>query len=256
MRVTRLGAVIFAVSFAGFGVLSLVSGDSEFLWKLPTAWVSGREVIARALGLMLLAGGFGMLVPRTARLATIVITAIVSLWLLLLGLPAVVTLPGNEIMWLKFGQNLVLMAGGWTLLRSFAGRGGGPALRSPADAPPPRLALVLYGIALPMVGLSHFVFVKAAESFVPAWLPWHRGFACLTGAGHIAAGLGILFGALPRLAAAAEAMMVSLFVALVSVPAIVASPATRLPWTRLFITATFAGAAWAIAGSLRRASRD
>ncbi|MFI5197760.1 MAG: hypothetical protein ACHQJD_03995 [Thermoanaerobaculia bacterium] len=44
--------------------------------------------------------------------------------------------------------------------------------------------------------------------------------------------------------------MISIFVLLVSVPGIVASPATRFPWMEFFISATVAGAAWAIAGSL------
>jgi uncharacterized membrane protein len=127
-------------------------------------------------------------------------------------------------------------------------------MRSATDARGLRLALVLYAIALPMVGLSHFVCAKAAASAVPAWLPYHMGFAYLTGAGHIAAGLGILFGVLPRLAATAEAVMISIFMLLVSVPGIVASPATRLPWTEFFITATVAGTAWAIAGSLQGAA--
>ena len=89
---------------------------------------------------------------------------------------------------------------------------------------------------------------------VPAWLPYHTGFAYLTGAGHIAAGLGILFGVLPRLAATAEAMMISIFTFLVWVPRIVASPAPRLPLTELCISAAIAGAAWAIAGSLQGAA--
>jgi uncharacterized membrane protein len=254
MRATRLGEVIFAVSFAGFGVLSLISGDFELLWKLFPAWIPWREAIADASGLMLLAGGLGMLLPRTARLATLVITVNVLLWLLLLGFPRVVAHPANELMWLNFGQNLMLVTGGWTLLGSFAGQGGGPVVRSATNARGLRLALVLYAIALPMVGLSHFVYVKLAEAAVPTWLPYHTGFAYLTGAAHIAAGLGILFGVLPRLAATAEAAMISIFTLLVWIPAIVASPATREPWMEFFITVTCAGAAWAIAGSLQGAA--
>jgi uncharacterized membrane protein len=254
VRVTRLGEVIFAVSFAGFGVLSLISGAFELLWKLFPALGPGREAIAYASGLMLLAGGVGMLLPRTARLGTLVITVNVLLSLLLLGLPRVVAHPTNELMWLNFGQNLMLVTGGWTLLGSFAGQGGSPVVRSATNARGLSLALVLYAIALPLIGLSHFVYVKAAVSAVPAWLPYRTAFAYLTGAGHIAAGLGILFGIVPRLAATAEAMMISIFLLLVWVPSIVASPATREPWMEFFITATCAGAAWAIAGSLQGAA--
>jgi hypothetical protein len=75
------------------------------------------------------------------------------------------------------------------------------------------------------------VYVKETADFVPAWLPYRIGWACLTGAGQIAAGLGVLFSIYPRLAATAEAGMLSLFTLLVWGPAIVAAPTTRLPST-------------------------
>ena len=250
MRMTRLGAVIFGLSFAAFGVVSLVSGQFELIWKLFPAMGPWKVAIAYASGAMLLAGGLGMLVPRTARLGTLVVTVNVSLWLLVLGLPRVVAHPGSELMWLNFGQNLMLVTGGWTLLYTFAKRGGIPAAKSATRARDLRPARVLYAIALPMVGLSHFVYLKLAVAAVPTWLPYRTGFAYLTGAGHIAAGLGILFGILPRLAATAEAAMLSIFALLVWVPALVASPGGREPWTEFLITTMCAGAAWAIAGSL------
>lgn len=63
----------------------------------------------------------------------------------------------------------------------------------------------------------------------------HRGIAYLTGAGHFAASLGILFAILPRLAATLEAI----------------EPRSRLQWTMLFVASALAGAAWITARSLR-----
>ena len=251
MRVMRLAEAFLALSFAGFGVLCLVSGDFELLWKLSPASAPWRQAIAYSSGAMLLAGGLGMLLPRTARLGTIVVTVNASLWLVLLGVPRVAAHPTLEVTWLAFGQNQIIVTGGWTLLGGFAGRGGMAAAKDSPRARVPRLALVLYALALPMVGLSHFVYLKLAVAAVPAWLPYRTGFAYLTGAGHIAAGFGILFGVLRRLAATAEATMLTIFMLLVWVPAIVASPATREVWMDFFITAMCAGAAWVIAAALQ-----
>jgi uncharacterized membrane protein len=211
--------------------------------------------IAYAQGAILLAGGLGMLVPRTARLATLVTTLYVLLWLLLFGVRTVVKHPTNEIAWLSFGQNLMLVTGGWTLLGAFAARGGSPPENSVTGARGLRVARVLYALALPPVGLSHFVYLNLTAPLVPSWLPYHTGFAYLTGAGHIAAGLGILVGVLPRLAAAAEAVMISIFTFLVWIPSIAAAPATRDPWLEFFLSAAIAGAAWVIAGSLQATER-
>ena len=89
--------------------------------------------------------------------------------------------------------------------------------------------------------------MKATADLVPAWLPYREGWAYLTGAGHIAAGLGVLFSIFPRVAAMAEAGMIGVFTILVWIPAIVAAPKTRLPWTAFFISWAIASAAWAVA---------
>jgi len=107
------------------------------------------------------------------------------------------------------------------------------------------------GAALPLIGLSHFVYSAGTASMVPAWLPGHLFFAYLTGSGHMAAGLGILLGILPGLAAALEALMITLFVLLLHLPGVVAHPHDRLQWTMFFIASAYAGAAWAVAASIR-----
>jgi uncharacterized membrane protein len=232
MTATRLGHLLFALCFAGLGLLSLLAGDFALYWQPVPPWVPWREPLAYASGAVLLASGLGMLLPRTARLATLVLTANLLLWLLLLRLPPLAVKPTDVGLWLGFGETLMLVTGGWLLL----------AHRRPAR--------LLFGAALLPVGLSHFVYLKGTAAMVPGWLPFHAGFAYLTGAAHIAAGLAILCAVLPRLAACLEAVMISLFTLLVWVPGIAAAPATRLPWTACLISAALAGAAWATAGSL------
>src|SRR5260370_24330061 len=80
---------------------------------------------------------------------------------------------------------------------------------------------------------------------LPNWLGLH-----VTGAGQIACGLGVLFSIFPRVAARAEAGMISLFTLLVWGPAILAAPRTRLPWTAFFISCAIASAAWVVAQNI------
>jgi uncharacterized membrane protein len=117
-----------------------------------------------------------------------------------------------------------------------------------------RIARFLFAVSCLELGLSHFVYAEGTASMVPAWLPDRLGFAYLTGAGHFAAGVAILFAIFPRLAATMEAIMISLFVLLVHLPGVASEPASRLKWTMLFVATALAGSAWAIARSLRDAS--
>ena len=102
------------------------------------------------------------------------------------------------------------------------------------------------------IGLSHILYVKQTVELVPAWLPYRTGWAYLTGAGQMAAGVGVLFSVLPQIAATAEAGMVSVFAFLVWAPAIVTAPRTRLPWTAFLITWAIGSAAWVVAQNTAR----
>jgi hypothetical protein len=56
----------------------------------------------------------------------------------------------------------------------------------------------------------------------------------------------VLFSIYPRVAAAAETGMLSLFTLLVWGPAILAAPRARLPWTAFFISWAITAAAWVV----------
>jgi uncharacterized membrane protein len=248
MRVIGLDHLLFAIGLAGLGVLSLFSGDFAFVWQPVPAWVPWRESLAHASGALLLAGGIGMLVKRTARTAALVMTIYMLSWVLLLQAPRAVPAPLNVGSWMGFAENSWLTCGGWILFASPAGPGDRLSMKFGSGM---RVARFLFAASCIELGLSHFVYAEGTANMVPAWLPDRLGFAYLTGAGHIAAGLGILFAIFPRLAATLEASMICLFVLLVHIPAVVAAPTSRLNWTMVFVATALAGSAWAIARSLR-----
>lgn len=156
----------------------------------------------------------------------------------------------GEAVWLGIGELTVLMAGGWVLFATLGGVREGSILAFTVGERGVRMVQILFAISLLPIGLSHLVYGQVTAGYVPAWLPFRIGWAYLTGAGQIACGLGVLFRVLPRVAATAEAGMISLFTLLVWAPAILAAPKTRLPWTAFFISWAIAAAAWVVARTL------
>lgn len=240
-RATGVGYFLFAVSFAGLGLLSLGSGDFALNWQPVPAWVPWREPLAYASGLMLLAGGLGMFFSRTALMSAALLMANMLVWLLALRFPRVVSSPTNVALWLGFGETLALVAAGSILVATRAG--------SEENV---RVARLLFGAALLPIGLSHLVYVQPTTDLIPTWLPARIGLTYLTGAGHIAAGVGIMFMVLPRLAATLEAVMLAIFAVLVWAPRLAAAPTSRFAATAFLITTAISGAAWVVATSLRR----
>jgi uncharacterized membrane protein len=251
MRLTGVGHLLFALGLAGLGVLSLFSGDFPYSWQPVPPWVPGREILAHLSGILLLAGGVGLLIKRTAGPAASILAFYLLGWVLVLQAPRAAQAPGDMGMWLGVAESTVLFSGGWILAAILAGpqtRARMPFLTGEGAM---LIARILFGIACLVLGLSHFVYTAATASMIPAWIPAHIGFAYFTGACHFATGLGILSGVFPRLAATLEATMISLFVLLLHIPAALAEPASRLLWTMVFVAAALAGAAWANASSLK-----
>ena len=248
----------FALGLIGLGALALIYGDFALVWQPVPASVPGRTALAYASGVLMVFCGVGLLLRASAAWSARILFPYLFVWLLL-KVPALVVAPQMEAVWLGFGEIAVLLAGAWVVFATLAEIRPPSILAFATGRSGIRLAIILFGVFLLPIGLSHIVYPKATADLVPAWLPFRTAWAYLTGAGQIACGLGVLFSIYPRLAAMAEAGMVSLFALLVWAPAVLAAPRARLPWTAFFITWFFAASAWVVASNIspgRRPAAD
>ncbi len=248
-RLLALGHSLFAVGLAGMGVLGLGSGDFAYSWQPVPPWVPWRTGLAHLSGLILLITAVGVLARRWARPASKVMGLYLLLLLLTLHLTRVLYSPGDFGRWLGLAENLVLVCGAWILVCFLPSSVRGPDLKLWRNV---RLPQTLFAAACVVLGVSHFVYIQITAGMVPAWLPYRTGFAYLTGAGHFAAGVAMLLMIIPGVAATLEASMISSFVLLLHIPAVVSDPHSRLQWTMLCVASALAGAAWVLAGSLQK----
>jgi uncharacterized membrane protein len=246
MRITGLGRVLFAVTFALLGAFSIFVPDFAVTWPTLPKWVAWHDTLATVSGVILLADGVLLLIPRTARPASLVLTLILLLRMLLLQVPHVVAHPLIEGVWEELSESLIFVAGAWTIFSTLPRQSS-----AVANSGNVRAGQVLFALALPAIGLSHFFYLGETAPLIPSWLPLHVPLAYFTGAAWIAAALAILSGMLARLAATLTAIMVSLFTVLVWVPMVIAAPASRGNWSEICVSAGISGAAWAVAESLR-----
>ncbi|HEV8449551.1 MAG TPA: DoxX family membrane protein [Gemmatimonadaceae bacterium] len=243
----------FAVALVGLAALTAVYGDFALQWQPVPAWVSDRRLLAYLSGALLFACGFALLTARASAIGARVFFFYALLWVLLLKVPKVAAAPLVEVNWLGLGEICVVLACSWTLFASLNDEPSDSAPRFATGENGLRIARYLFAVALLPIGLSHFVYLPQTVAFVPSWLPYRTGWAYLGGAGHIAAGLGVLLGVMTELAATLEAAMIGVFTLLVWLPAAIANPASRLQWTGLVISGFIAAAAWVVAASLSRA---
>lgn len=256
-RDQRIVRMLFATGMMSVGGLVLVYGYRVLLFQpTPPSWTAGLTAAGYASGVLMLGAGFGLLFERLTRWSTRILFPFLLFWTVT-RVPAVVADPLREISWFAVGEVGVLFGAALVLFTWIAEPDTGSRLRQATTAHGLLIARILVGFSLVTFGLSHFFeFAARTVSLVPAWLPYRTAWADLAGAGQVAAGLGVLFSVYPRLAAAAEAGMLSLFTVLVWIPAVITNPGLQSNWVEFLFTWALAAACWVVAVGMSAGTRS
>lgn len=251
MRIADTGRGVFALAFLALGLLSVFSQDFASVWQPVPDGIPGRAFLALISGAVMVVGGVGLLMRRMVVPASFVMMMYTLLWLVALHVPRVIMGPLHEVTWGGCAEIITLVAANWVLYASAATSDDKPYFAALTGAHAVRVARIAFAVALPLIGLEHLIYAKETADMVPGWLPYHEGWAYMTGIAHIASGLAIALNVLPRLAATLEAWMMGAFTVFVWIPMVMATPSQRFAWTGLAISAVITAAAWIVATSYR-----
>ncbi|WP_165187642.1 DoxX family membrane protein [Caulobacter soli] len=232
--------VPYGLGAIALGVIGLVFGDFALQWQPVPKDLPGHYALALVSATVMLVLGLGVLWSRTARPAAAALAVVYLGWVALHG-PDTAAAPGSVASWLGVAETLSMSAGGLAL---FAG------LAQPPDDRLRLAARLIYGLCPLVFGLSHFAYADFTAKMVPGWIPHPLFWAYATGTCHLAAGLAILFGVAPRLAATLLTTMMGCFVVMLHIPRVMAAPDSHLEWTMTAIALSLTGAAWALRQSL------
>lgn len=251
MRTIRLGQGLFAIASASLAIWSLAYGDFAWGAQSSLAGIPWRQTWVYLSALILLAASAGLCFPRTALPSVLTLGAYQAVGAAI-SVPPILSKPLGVDAWYPFCEALTPLVAAWVLYAMLRreSRGSGMPLAGEGTV---RAAQVLFGLTCVFYGGSHFLYAGYTAGMVPAWLPGRLALAYFTGLGHVAAGLAIIIGILPRLAATLEAIMMSLFGLLVWVPSFFAQPRPKWAtppehqWSELVVTLVVAASAWIIA---------
>lgn len=231
-----LGQIAFAIGMIASGILNLANGNFYSPWDPIPKWIPAHPALGSAYGVIMVLGGIGLLIKRTAVPSARALLVALLVFLLLGKTPVLLMNAQVELSWLDYGEIATLVAGALTLAAT--------------NDTQLHAAKYLLGAALIPIGISHFTYMKIAEPMVPAILPYHSVWVALTGVAHVAAGLAILTGFFAKLAATLEASMVTAFGVFVWLPAIFEKPGDVSRWVPFVVTIAVANSVWPVASTI------
>ena len=239
---------VFAIVLIGLGIIGFVRGNIAPGWEPVPASTPAPQVLAYLCNIVYLAGGMGLLVPRTAALAARVLFVSLLLWLVVLRLPWLVIDPQVGTWW-PASSTSVILAAAWLIYSSVATDLDRKRFGFFVGENGVRVARALFGIGLIPLGVAHFVYLEATAPLVPSWMQWPVFWSYFTGAAFIAAGLANIFGVLARLAAALITVQIASLTLLVWLPRIADGSMTPFQWNEFFVSILLTTCAWVVADS-------
>lgn len=251
MRVISVGQAVFALTMVGVGVLGWIRGDFVQIWQPVPKAFPARDVLAWLCAAISMVCGAGLLWRRTAGSAARLLFFYLLFWMVVFKLRFILLAPNTEGSYQSSGENAVIVAGAWVLYVWRAARWDRRYLGFFGGKTGLRAARVLYGLAMIAFGLSHFFYLGLTAPLVPAWLPWHTGWAYFTGGAYLTAGLATISGILAKPAAILSALQMGLFTFLVWPSLMLSGAITASQWSEFIVSWVLTAAAWVIADSYR-----
>ena len=244
MKAELYGRIVFGASAVLFGVIALMWHDADTWQALRRIWsLPFGTIIGTFLMLAQIAGGIGILLPRTARLASILLSVVYALFSLAC-IPGIIAHPTMYAPYGSFFEQFALVCGA---IAGYAATQANAA-RSAALGRVARLGLGLCAISFTLAQIFYF---HVTADLVPTWIPPNQTFwAILTTIAFALAAVAILINRRARLAIRLMTLMLALFGLLVWVPLLIAHPEAHGNWSEFALNFQITGAAWMVA-SLR-----
>ena len=244
----NLGIYAYASGAIFLGLLGLASGDFATTWQRVGPNLPFREPLAYFTAFIELAAGLGLLWPRTARAAAMILTIVYSVFTLL-WLPKILEDLRNFDPVGNFFEEFSLVAAGAVVC----------AWLWPAISPISRgesLFARLYGLSCISFGIGHIYYMPGVLAWIPKWIPPSQMFwAYVTTIGFFLGAAAILSGIMAPLASRLVTAEIVGFEILVWIPKLLAGPHDHFNWAGNAICVALAGAPWVVSDSICRTAK-
>jgi uncharacterized membrane protein YphA (DoxX/SURF4 family) len=246
----RVSVCVYGLGAIALGLTGLVWGDFAVVWQPAPNGFSGPSPLGYAVAVIPLLAGLALQWQRSAFLGAVALFVPYCVAIIFFDVPRGFAHPSEFGAWYGVLENSALAVGA-LIICTYSAR------VKPARAELLiRIARVVFGICLIYFGLAHHFYLANTVSMVPAWLPPSKTFwAYATGAGHVAAGIAIIFGVYARLGAMLLTAMFIVFAILVHPVRVLTDPHNHFAWGENAVNLALVGSAWVVAAAIPSAAR-
>jgi uncharacterized membrane protein len=246
-----VGRFFFAIAMALFGVQYFIYA-SAMNGPIPgPPWTPGAHWLAWLTGIALIAIAVSIATGKHSRLAAMLLGAALFLKILFLHLPGLITQIHNPGPWTVTFE-LLALCGASFILANVTPPDESTTSTGNLGSSLATAGRLVFAIALVVFAVQHFLYARFIATLIPAWIPGHLFWAYFIGVAFVGAALAIAAKVQAKFAAILLGTMFVLWVLVLHLPRVVASPHNGNEVTSLFIALAMSGASFFLASSLAR----
>ena len=231
------GRILYGASAILFAAITLMWHDADVWPRLAFLPAPFGTIAGWCVLLAVIAAGIAVMLPLTARAASIVFGAVFGLYVLSCVRDIVVA-PGQPGGYINGFEQLAIVCGAIAIYAASEPNASRKTVLV-------RVARLVLGVCAVSFAWAQVVYLQYTASLVPAWIPPNAVFLTnLTTVAFALAAIAMLINRQARLAMRLLAVMTALFGIVVWVPIIIAHPAALANWSEIGENYLIAAAAW------------
>ncbi|HKC10867.1 MAG TPA: hypothetical protein VKI41_02290, partial [Vicinamibacteria bacterium] len=219
------GRLAFAIAVAALGLQQLAYADFVPGPLIAPSWLPWRAFWAYLSGLVLFAGGVGIVTAKHARRASSLLSLLLLATVLLFHLPGPVAIFRDGIARTRAFEALAMCGAAFFL----------------AGTPSLLLGRMLFALPMAVFGVQHFMYATFVATLIPNWIPGHLFWIYATGVAFIAASVSIVTGKKARLSASLLGLMLLLWFVLLHAPRVAATLHNGNEWNSALVALALGG---------------
>ena len=246
-KILTRGQLLFGIAIEAFGVENLICARFGLSVR-GVPWFPGNPFLACLTGIALLAAGLSLAVNVQARLTAALLGILYLLYVVLLELPKVAAKPRDMSVRTVFFETLAMGGSALILAGTLPTSGSVRNWRKMLDRLI-KLGPYFFAASSVVFGIDHFIGLAFIATLVPAWMHAGMFWVYLSGAGFIAAGIGIATKWKDEWGATLLGMMFLLWFVLLHSTRVVSAFRSHNPnvpneWSSALIALAMCGGSW------------
>ncbi len=246
----KMGRFLFAIAMAFFGVQYFIYASS-MKGPIPgPPWIPGAHWLAWLTCIAFVAIAASIATGMRSRLAAMLLGAVLFLNILFLHLASLLNQIHNPGPWTSTFE-LLALCGASFVLANVLPPDESTTSRFNVGSSLATAGRFAFAISMIVFAIQHFIYARFIATLIPAWIPGHLFWAYFVGVSFVGAALAIAAKVQAKLAAVLLGTMFLLWVLVLHLPRVAASPRNGNEVTSLFIALAMSGASFILASSLR-----